>query len=152
MAKYWNSVLLVWEDLSGQQVTFQWNTQDQSNSVPGPLAALGASAQALSSCKLRAMQYVTTSLAAGAAATGDYPSAWDRAVMLTKLENTYGQLQIPGPKATVFKDDHQTIDYDNPQVAAFVAQALSVLGGKTGSPLLSVYAGGRSKVRNGVDI
>jgi hypothetical protein len=81
---------------------------------------------------------------------GSYPSVWDRAVLLdrTAASRQYGQIQIPAPKSSIFLSDNLTVDLNNADVMAFIAQVYAVMGDKSGNPITSVYRGQRSRVRS----
>lgn len=137
-------------DKNGQPCNLQWATQDQTDGVPASIVGLGTAVQALSVAKLVAIQYSTTHVIGGTGGDGDYPSVWDRAVLLDRTSSArpYGQIQIPAPKSSIFLSDNLTVDLSNPDVMAFVAQVLANLGDKSGNPIVSVYRGQRSRVRS----
>lgn len=137
-------------DKNGQPCTLQWATQDQTDAVPAAVVNLGTAAQALSVAKLVAIQYSTTHVIGGTGDNGDYPSVWDRAVLLdrTQASRQYGQIQIPAPKSSIFLSDNLTVDLNNADVMAFIAQVYGTLGDKAGNPITSVYRGQRSRVRS----
>lgn len=147
---YWNSAYMFFVDASGQPCTLQWATQDQSDGVPSNVKALGAAAQSISLARLVAIQYSTTYVIGGSGSTGDYPSVWDRAVLLdrTNASRSYGQIQIPAPVSSIFNADHLTVNMSDAGVMAFVAQVYSTMGDKAGNPITSVYKGQRSRVRS----
>jgi hypothetical protein len=141
---WWNAVQIGWVDKNNRACTSQIPTQNQSDAVPAALVTLATTAQELSVCKLKSVQFVVTLKFAGAASDGDYPTVNDRVTFNARTARTAPQLVIPGPKASILKPNRRDVNMADPHVVAWVSAVLASLGSSSGSPIYRVDDGVRT--------
>ena len=151
MSHIYNQCLLHFVDINGKRTCAFLTTQDQSSGGASTYAPLAAAIQAVTSCGLVAIQFQTTVVVDAAASDGDYPSVFDKAVILVPIdgENRSSRLEIPGPKSEIFLSNHVTVDLTNTLVEDVQAQGIALLGDADGHPWGPFKRGTRQRARGG---
>jgi hypothetical protein len=149
MAAGYNQLILRWKDVNGLYCTNFFCTQNQDEFSDSGLLDLCDAAIAITNCGLVFAQFVQTVQFGRTPTSGTYGTVYDRAMFLSNTSDPirYGQMQIPGPKDTIFNSDNLTIDLSNPDVSAFTTAAIGQLALPVGNNLAGVYSGRRTRVR-----
>jgi len=138
-------------DNAGKTACSFLTTQDQSSGGAGAYGALATALQACSDAALVAIQFQTTVVLSATPASGDYPSVFDKAVILAPItgESRSTRLEIPGPKSEIFQPNHVVVDLSNPLVLALQSECEAVLGDADGHPWGPFKRGTRQRARGG---
>ena len=151
MSHIYNQTLLHFVDINGKRTCAFLTTQDQSAGGAGAYSPLAAAMQAVTSCGLVAIQFQSTLVIDASPADGDYPSVFDKAVILVPIdgENRSTRLEIPGPKSEIFRPNHVTVDLANTLIQDVQAQGIALLGDADGHPWGPFKRGTRQRARGG---
>ena len=119
-----NKVIVSVQDMNGRTATTEYFVaQAEDDPASGAPAALGAAVQAISNGAVTQVELLSRAAqsAPGTPSTGPY----DRVADKLKLEFSCADgsklvLQLPGPKQTLLKADHYTVDPADSLIAALV--------------------------------
>ncbi len=138
-----------WLDQNGGMSEPYMSIYPQSSAVITPYSALLASMQAMSACKLQAAVLQSAGTYAGALGSSPHPLVTDQLRIQVKNAHNAGFLTIPGPIASIFLGDGQTLNTANALVQAFMAQVQAVLGDSQGNAWVTLVGGTRRVVLQG---
>jgi len=149
VANIFNQLFIQWRDINGRECTSVWTTQDQSDTGVGAYAALKDAAEACSNCTVIGLQFQTTIAYSNDPSTGPYPSVYDRAVLMDRIDVTGkpSRLELPGPRPELFQADLVTVDLSAPLIVALQAEVVAVIGDQNGNAVLPFIRGYRNKAR-----
>jgi hypothetical protein len=133
----YNQCILNWIDKNGQEAQNFWTTLNQSSGGASAYEDLAEKAEAISCCKVQAIQFQTTLVRGATPVTGPYQTVLDRANILAKISgtNVTTTISLPGPQAAIFLPGNVIVDMSNTDVIAFQAALAAVIGDTSGNPI-----------------
>lgn len=149
MPLFYNQVLMQWRDENGKYSTNFMTTLDQGSGGAGTYSPLAATMQACSDALLECIQFQTTILQVGTPEGGPYPTVWDRAVLLARIDGTNAptRIEIPAPKAAILQEDTSLVNLEAPEIVALQSACIAVLGDPLGNPMGPFRRGIRTNAR-----
>lgn len=152
MASLVNQVLMQWRDQNNRFATSFMTTLDQTSGGASAYTTLADKLQDCSHCVLEAVQFQQTVIRVGAPTPGDYPTVWDRAVLLANVATTNQptRVEIPGPKTALFLPANPTVvNLSSPLIVALQTACTAVLGDAHAHAMGPFKRGIRTEARGG---
>lgn len=151
MTLYVAQAVPFWRDASGGQVTQFITLKDQSPAVLGDFAAVLANLEAVSDMASLGCWVTRWWANDGEPSSGPYSGCRDRAQFIFRsAEGMLARVNVPGPKASIFLTDSETVDLSNADVEAFLDSVYAACADTHGNALVSVHSAKRVRVRTGI--
>ena len=149
MALFYNQVLMQWRDENNKSSTNFMTTLEQGEGSTGDYSALADAFQACSDALLECIQFQTTLIRTGDPISGDYPTVWDRAVLLARITTTNQptRVEIPAPKSSILQADNSLVNLSSPLIIDLQDQCMAVLGDPSGHAMGPFRRGVRQNAR-----
>jgi hypothetical protein len=148
-AAFTNICVPVWRDRNDKETEQFLTPQDQTPWSMGPITNYIAAASAISRCSLVGAHISWWAPGYHGWSEGPYNTVRDKVTFFCRsADGSVARVNVPGPLETIFSGNSSSVDFANPLVTAVVEGILADLAVAEGQPIVEVYRGLRSRVRN----